>query len=223
MKKRNVTICIFVAVIYLTSSHGMAWTGFKDGEIHDVDYEINDDVRVDWQAPGMETTLNLLPGGAITNDYDIWACSSSHVNIYGGSVGQYLAGWHSSTIIVASGSVGHALEAWHDSRVAVSGGFIGGSLSCNNSSQVFIFGGKIGTGLCAAYNSRMTVSGVSIGIGISAGHDADDYSRIVLVGSDFDINGQSVDYGQYFQADYPSGIITGTLANGYNTPQKLGA
>ena len=43
---------------------------------------------------------------------------------------------------------------------------------------------------------------------------ANDESIITLVGSDFAIDGEPVDYGRYFRADYPNGTLTGTLANG---------
>jgi len=81
MKCRRVEILAAVVVLFLSVSPVMAVIEFKDGLIHDIDYLINDEVWVDYESPGMGTTVNMLDGSITSalNGYE-----DSIINILGG-------------------------------------------------------------------------------------------------------------------------------------------
>lgn len=131
MRSRNVPVLLVamvVLVLFFALPRADAVIDFNDGGIYDIDYEIDDDVRVDWEAPGMETTVNLLAGGAITLGYDLHGYNDSYINISGGSVGRWLKAYDSSRVEISSGWITYYLSAYGSSEVTVSGGSIGDSI-----------------------------------------------------------------------------------------------
>jgi len=64
---------------------------FDDGKIHNINYQINDYVLVDYQAAGMKTTVNILPAGAITNGYSVLGYNDSRINMSGVWIGGGIA------------------------------------------------------------------------------------------------------------------------------------
>ena len=96
MKKRNLTIWTMVALLYLVSLQAMGTVAFNDGETHDIDYEITESVWVDNQAPGMQTTVNLLDGGTITSGLYAW--EDSTINIHGGHMEGTLSAQQNSQV-----------------------------------------------------------------------------------------------------------------------------
>ncbi len=93
MTNARTTIWVMAVVLSMASSRLMAWTQFKDGQIHNIDYEINDDVWVDWQTPLMYTTVNMPAGGSINSPYKLQGFEHSRINIFGGSIGTELRAW----------------------------------------------------------------------------------------------------------------------------------
>lgn len=130
MRSRNsaVLVTAVTLVLSLALPRANAVIDFNDGGIHDIGYEINDDVRVDWEAPGMETTVNLLPSGAITPGYGLYGYNDSRINIFGGSVGYWLRAYDSTRVEISSGWITYYLSAYGSSEVTVSGGSIGDSI-----------------------------------------------------------------------------------------------
>jgi len=125
----NVSLCVLPAFSYMD---------FNDGGIHDIDYEIDDDVRVDWEAPGMQTTVNLLDGGLITGG--LGAYSNSQANIFGGIIIGDLACSPNSQINLFGGLIGTDLEARGNSEINFSGGIIDGDLVVEDSGILSIKG-----------------------------------------------------------------------------------
>jgi len=115
-----------VIILLLTTSQVMGLTQFNDGEIHDVNSVINDDVWVDWEEPGMNTTVNLLAGGAIASEYKLQGYEDSIINVSGGSIWELYA--HDSSQVDVSGGSIRDLFANNSSQVDVSGGSIDGML-----------------------------------------------------------------------------------------------
>jgi len=54
-----------VVVVLFAGSNAIALTQYKDGGTHDIITTINDDVWVDWEAPGRGTTVNMLSSDLI--------------------------------------------------------------------------------------------------------------------------------------------------------------
>jgi len=46
---------------------------FDDGQIHNIDYQINDNVWVDYATSGITTTVNWLDGGILPHPYNLEA------------------------------------------------------------------------------------------------------------------------------------------------------
>lgn len=164
MKTKSMTIWMMVLVLCVSSSQVMAvmaWIQYNDGGTHDIATTINDDVWVDWQAPGMGTTVNLLDGGQILYSYNVQAFEDSQLNIFGGVIEYSLAAHNSSLVTISGGTVGNDLYAHDSSKVSISGGSIGNDLYLYGSSQVDVSGGSIGSYLRAYDSSQVTVSGGS--------------------------------------------------------------
>jgi hypothetical protein len=203
MDAHKVTVIVLAAamVVFSITSPAMAVVEFNDGGIHDIDYEINDDVRVDYEAPGMQTTLNLLVGGAMPYPSSLYGYNDSHINLSGGSIEGHFRVYHSSRVTVSGGSIGIDLGARHRSIVTISGGLIVDDLYADDSSHV-------------------TVSGGSIGDTIYVGYWPSSESVITFLGTDFAIDGGAVGYGELtsihggFFNDEPPRRLTGVLASG---------
>ncbi|MBL7107493.1 MAG: PEP-CTERM sorting domain-containing protein [Phycisphaerae bacterium] len=251
MRMRNAGTVIFVMMLIccfeLPKAVGTIY--FDDGQIHNIETTINDDIWVDYEAPGMETTVNLIFGGevdhmkaynnSLVNVFDglinqsldaldssrvnisggtimtsVFATSNSQLSISGGLIKSSLNAQCSSQITISSGQIDDHLVAYADSRIFITGGYIGSHLQVNHRAEVTISGGTIQGFVENNGSEQITISGGSIGGDIWAGSGSDDEGVITFVGSDFAINGLSVDYGQYFHSDFASGILTGTLSNG---------
>jgi len=158
MRSRGVEI-LSVVVLLLCTSPVLATIHFKDGGIQDIDYQINDNVWVDYKSPGLETTLNILDGATIPYPYRVIGCEESIINILGGWI-NYLRAYDSSQVSVSGGSVDW-LYASESSQVAFSGGSMG-NLAAGGSSQVTVSGGSIKDYLLAVDSSQVAVSGGSM-------------------------------------------------------------
>ncbi|GAJ14816.1 unnamed protein product, partial [marine sediment metagenome] len=113
------------------------------------------------------------------------------------------------------------LHSYNSSQITISGGSVGdnsvnGNLVSYDNSQITISGGSVGYDLHALDNSQITISGGSIGGKFYVGFDIDDNSILTVLGKDFAINGNSVDYGEYntMGRDWFYGTLTGILASG---------
>ena len=183
-----VSMCLYVLPVF-------GVTEFKDGGIHNVDYQTLG-VWVDFQSPGMQTTVNLLDGAHMPNYYNLEAFENSRVNVFGGLVSQDLYAYDHSQITMSGGVIGYSLYAYNYSKVNISGGATSG-LFAGNTSQVSMSGGKIYAPLTLV-----------------------EYAILTIDGSNFAVDGQSVVYseltsiyGGFYQDEY-NRHLTGTLANG---------
>ena len=204
MRRRSVEILVAAVVLFVSISPVMAVIEFKDGLTHDIDYQINNWVRVDYQSPGLQTTLNIVDGATIPARFS-------------------LVGWEDSIIKMFGGYV-YELGAYNSSQVAVSGGSIGGFVA-SDSSQVTVSGGSIGN-LEAQDSSQVAVSGGSIGDELLV-----DFESILTIhGSDFTVDGTLVGYTELYSilgGDYRDELyrqLTGTLLSGnpIDVPFRIG-
>lgn len=148
---------------------------FRDGQTHDIDYSINDEVWIDQYSPGKYTTVNLLDGADAyilrgfnnsrinvsggSSDY-IFSYDSGLVNISGGKIERVVGIHDSSKITVSSGSI-YVLDSTESSRVDISGGSFF-QLSPDDSSQVNFSGGSISHTFHSSGDCQVNISGGSI-------------------------------------------------------------
>jgi len=215
----------FTVVLSMTSSTALAYIEFNNGQIHNIDYQINNLVLIDWLSPGMQTTVNLLDGGMIKWPHELQAYEESNVNIRGGTIEYNLSANDASRINMSGGSIGGNLDvmgraeaeilggligghvwAWDSSRIRVTGGSIQKDLWARGSSQVEVFGGSIEGSLHALDRTKVEISG-----GLIGGHVWADSSSQVdisggLIGHEVEVYGNS-------QVDILGGSIGGRLVS----------
>jgi hypothetical protein len=218
MKRWSILVMgvVFGSVIFgAAQPKAEAGMHFDDGGVHNIEYQINDTVWVDYQSPGMRTTINWLDGGILFGQLD--AYEDSVINVSGGSFVWYpgLCSHDNSQINVTGGGV-YYLCANDNSQVNFSGGRVGGELKTRGNSQVNISGGSVAHHLYAQDNSWVTISGGFTGTMMSAGGNYESTSIIEILGSDFAVNGMSVGYGEIDRGGWNSvsGTLSGMLANG---------
>jgi hypothetical protein len=225
MKNAKMTICLVVAVLVMVSGQGFATIHFNDGGTHNIDYTVNDNIYVDYQAPGMQTTVNLLSGG-VQNGYNMYGYNNSRINVSGGQINSSgesfdypytsLSIYDSSQLTMSSGGVGK-MYALNNSQITMSGGWVS-ILRAYGSSQIAISGGVM-TELLASNNSQITISG---GRFVSSQCDliAVGNSQIIIEGSNFTYNDSPVGFEPFTSSNFNSNshdqwnILRGTYANG---------
>lgn len=209
---------IFTTVtILIAACSARATVFFNDGGQHSIDYVIDDGVVVDYDTPMMGTQVELISGGWIKStlagyedsQLSIWggkaegvrAWGRTEVGIYGGTIDSMIA--HNYSVIEMN--AGEVIRDFHisdNSKAMISGGVFRMGIEASSSSEVTISGGEI-SGVFCLLNSGL----------------------IILDGSSFVINGESIGYGD-LASDYAiaatdpwgypclTGTVTGLLANG---------
>jgi hypothetical protein len=194
MKNVRMAIWLVTAVLVSVTGQGFGEVHFNDGGTHNINYTINEKVRVTNGVLGEPTTINVLNGGNISAPPAALSVShDSKINISGGSVGS-LGATDNSRVTMSSGSVeSHYFAASGNALIIMSGGTVGGQLQTWGNGQVILSGGVVMSNLSAF-----------------------DSGQITIVGSNFAIDGIPVDFGQYFASDFAGGqgILTGMLFSG---------
>jgi hypothetical protein len=233
MKKEKITICLIAAVLFITAGQGFGWTQFNNGGIQDVNYQLNDDVWVDYyQAPFMQTIVNLLKGGNIPSPYTLQGFNNSRINISGGTINYFLQTYNSSQVTMSGGTVNY-LQTYNSSQVTMSGGTVN-HLQTYGSSQVTMSGGTVND-MQTNDSSQITISGGTIGGRFLLGTSANSSATLIIHGSNFAIDGRpvTVSSGKIISIisifgggceNEPHRRLTGTLANGdiINSQVKIG-
>ena len=159
MFRKSVTVWVMVLVLFV-SSQVMALTQYNDGGTYDITTTINDDVWVDWNAPGKQTTVNLLTGAEIPSPYKLQGFNDSSLTISGGPV-SYLDTYDSTQVTMSGGSVSY-LETYDSTQITMLDGSVERVIS-HNSSQVTISGGSV-EGLWIQDSTQLTMSGGSLSL-----------------------------------------------------------
>jgi hypothetical protein len=228
MRKQSILTLIMIPLIFdfgLTKIEGTII--YDDGQIHDITWLLEDDVFVKDSINEESTTLRLLPISAVNGSVEVF--NSSEVFIEGGYIYHYLRAYDRSQVTMSDGYVGMQFFAENHSDVtltggliddhlsingssilSISGGHIAGELTANNTSKVMITGGQLGTHLRAFADSEVEMSGGSMAERLYTYTSG----TVTLHGTDFQINSEPVFYGIYSNADYNSGILSGTLLSG---------
>ena len=241
--RRSVEILAAAVVLLVNASPVMALIQFNDGGVWDIDYEINDDVWVDYLRPGMQTTVNLLAGGSIIDflphEYNmLQAFEDSRINIPGGLI-TYLRAYDSSQVNLSGGSISYCQaygnQAFGNNRINISGGSINAHLEAFGNSQMSISGGSINC-LETFADSRVNISGgsfVNNSLYVYSNSEVDifggsfqrdlrvrDNGILTIHGSDFAVDGTPFGYGELtsifggYWDNEPYRHLTGTLFSG---------
>lgn len=218
MRRKSILVMgvVFGSVIFgFNQTKTEAALTFADGGVHTIDYVYNQNVLVDWNKPGMGTTVICNDGAIITNSYGIYGYEDSVINVTGGKIGYGLVILHNTQANISGGTMSYLLSN-HDCQVNITGGSITADLEARDNSKVQIYGGSVSHHLLAMDNSKVTISGGFTGNQLIAGGNYEATSCIEIIGSDFAVNGMSVGYGEIDTGGWKSvhGTLNGTMANG---------
>ena len=197
IKKLIIIIILMIITPIILTLNANAWTQFNDGGVYDIDYIIDDDVWVDYNKLGMETTVNFLKGGGIADySHKLQCYENSIININWGYIYDFNA-YNESQINMTSGDIERRLTLYDDSQVNMSNGYMR-SLVLYNNSQANVSGGNISSislygnnqldasggnikNIRLAYNSQANISHIS-----ANKLNMDDHSQINLRNSGID-------------------------------------
>jgi len=161
MKDSRMTIWVMVVVLAMAVGHGFGWTQYNDGGTHDISTTINDDVWVDYLAPGMGTTVNVLSGGSIPSPYKIQGFNDGQINIDGGTVGGEIYTYNNTQLTLNSGTLSSESFCYNDTQVRINGGSLDIVWAYDNT-QATINGNSTGN-LVLCDNSQVTMNAGSFG------------------------------------------------------------
>jgi len=197
-----------------------------DGQSHD-NYEFyGDSVRLDYNVANLPGThFNSLEGGTIRS---LWLWNNSTARLEGGVIEVSITAYNNSIVIMNEGLIRQSVAGSDNVVITMNGGIIEGSFavgghvnaSINNgaihhiwaegSADVFINGGSVSSGVAVGgLEGRpvVTITGGHVGL-LSVNQDG----MIYLVGSNFEVNGQTLSYGDKLR----------DFATYYDTPQGYG-
>lgn len=178
MKNVKMTICLMSAVLFMATGQVFGLTQYKDGDTHNIDYPLWDDVWVDYLSPSMQTTVNLHDNSAIHSPYKLQAYQDSQINIVGSqdyliSIGPLNA--FDNSRITMSGGTGQTLYTYNNSQLAMSGGRFNFLYAYDNSQ--YVMSGGIAIELYAYNSSQIIVSNFTSGAFFTC-----DNSHVMIMG-----------------------------------------
>ena len=100
--KMRVLFCLIIS-LFIFSWQLQANVVFEDGLWHTINYTINDNVIVDYDKPGVGTTVEILNGGWIKGS--ISAYSDSHLIISGGIVDSSVGVFSNGNLSIYGGNI----------------------------------------------------------------------------------------------------------------------
>ena len=189
---------------------------------------------------GLSHTINTYYHSDLDLDPDNDIIPGTHINlIEGGEFAGAIYLYHHATIDIDGGTVNYGgFHAEGDNIVTIANGLVKGYSSATSNSTVNILGGDTNH-LTLHSNANLFMHGGSLGAFSNYGNSIvsvfggsiEDYLRvgdsgiIYLYGTGFEVNGQTLSYGDHLSDFVPltewlethyqrTGIITGTLADG---------
>lgn len=210
-------VLLIIMLIWCVSAEGVVY--FADGGDHVINNVINDYIVVDYDEPALGTHVEVVTGGWVVGGAEIYG--TSLLTIRDGTVD----GVHSegqSKVEIYGGTI-LSIVAHIDSIVEMSGGEIIQGFVVRDNSSAFISGGVFGLGVHVYSDGEAAISGGAIGGQLYL------YNRglIILEGSNFEVNGESVGYSEFASTyaipytdsgghPFLGGTITGLLSSGDN-------
>jgi hypothetical protein len=200
MKRSFLTIMACLVALAQVASGAHIY--FDDGQAHSINYDTHQT-----QAYGVWLDKNKFnnPG--------------THLELLDGAKIGYILPFNKSTITINGGTVDGfnvAIDTHGDNIITVNGGMLIGDVAVNNNSMIYVNGGTFADDIYAYDNGIAEVRG---GL-ISGIYGVFDSGKIYLYGSNFQVGGQNLSYGDSLrdfgtlQGNYFKGLLTGTLQNG---------
>jgi hypothetical protein len=247
MKNVRMTICLMVAVLFMAAGQGFGLTQYKDGATHSINSPVTTDVWVDYQSPGIGTTLNVLSGASQSSPYWLTEYENAKVNVSGGSINRIECYGNSSLSVSGTGSVS-TINTYNNSSLNVRGTGQAG-IYARGGSHVNVSGGSL-SNLYTYDNSVVEISGGSISSSpyfmgasyttwsagtITGFLHVESEAILTIRGTGFAVDGAPVGFGELSSilgtgGFEPARRLTGVLQNGqvinndfylYHTSSKI--
>lgn len=232
---RNVRMTIWTLVVVWVCCFGLpkaeAYLDFDDGATHTIDYRINDGFRVDYGAPGMETTVNVVSGADLYSN--VYAHEDARINFLNGITNTTVNAYDRSRITLSSdiqinwfngygnseltmhGDVWQDIKLYDTSSLTINGGGeIGDELYTYNNSNVYVIDGTIHH-LRTSDASRVNIMGGEVVAGaVDADFRVGHESQVIISGKAFYIDDVYFGYGEITLDKYSTGHLTGHIMGG---------
>ncbi len=163
MKRQSILVLaalIALGIFGVVPEKAVALVSFNDGQIYNINYQINDRVLVDYATSDITTTVNWLDGGILPSPYNLEAYRQSVVNIYDGSIGGLLVAYGQSQLTVFGGAMVD-VYAYHNSQVTIMGGYIS---RYQTYGHIDVYGGSVSRHITAGLNGTITIYGSGFAI-----------------------------------------------------------
>jgi len=186
------TFCFFVCLVVtlLEVNFVSATVVFRDGQTHNIDYQIGAEVEIDRNTPERYTTLNLVANGSIT--YDITGFCDSRINVIGGTARNVFV-WGNCDCSMSAGYAA-ALVVADDGIITFTGGQTEQIIGYETG-HMLVSGGHLGA-LRIQEGSHAIIEGFGFAV------------------DGFPFEGELLSINKLGYSSDPIRRITGTLANG---------
>jgi len=184
--KSTYILAVSFIVMFIYIPAALSILTFNDGDIHTIDFTVNEEVEVYDSPTGDPTTVNLVTGGSIEHRLRVFG--NSIANVSDGYLKWDLYAYDNSEVTFSGGTIDAGLYGFQNSHITFSGGLIHDLRSYDNS-QIDFIGGEIVTDIRAGWFDFGPHTGI-----------------ITIYGNDF-----NYPFGEITDS---FGILTGTLANG---------
>ena len=139
MQNAAMRCAVVMAVLALTAAQGFALVHYNNGGTHNITWAHNEYVLIDYNKPGMNTTVIFEPGGAVTGDYDLYGYQDCRIILNGGVLNHDLNAYNNTKVTIYSGSINQFLYARDNSVVNLYGGTVG-TISLQDNADLFVYG-----------------------------------------------------------------------------------
>ena len=177
-----------VAVLCVSSSQVMGLVEYNDGGTHTITTNLYEDVWVDWNVPGMGTTV--INNGWIDNPYIMQGFNDCILILSNGG-SQQLRTHDNTNITISSGGFTADFRSYDNSQVAITNNGEVSSLRSYGNSQITMLNGRIDQDCHTYDNSQMTFSG-----GTVKTLQSQDSSQVTMSGGTMEYNLTATDTSQ---------------------------
>lgn len=223
---------LFLILMYLVFvNSSMALITYDDGGIHEISTYISDTIAV-YDGPTQPTTVNVIAGGELENVYiyensilsmnngacvELYGYDNAQIDLHDSTVNVGLNVYDNSTLFCAGttismgiGTYGFSMATFEDSEIFLSLYALENSSVHVNSLQVSF--------ITIRNNASLELEDLTGLGGPYVTFDLEDFSQLIIWGTDFEINGNLISPGTYTGSSLNI-FTTGNLE--YTTPSGL--
>jgi hypothetical protein len=139
MQNAAMRCAVVMAVLAMTAAQGLAVYHYNDGGNHIITWAHSEYVLIDFNKPGMNTSVIFDSGSAITGDYDLYGYQDCQILLNGGVLNHDLNAYNNTEVTIQSGSINHVLYARDNSVINLYGGTVA-AISLLDDAELYVYG-----------------------------------------------------------------------------------